>query len=198
MTYDTLVLSNNLLSNIPVVLGSKQMDSDLYTTITLLQVSYQREITKLDEFMQDVVKKLKKEGFDNRAAKQKKREDIERRISEHDNWQEGQKDAEGDEIPRPAMPSDEEINDAKEIEKDKDAYDKELDELNKAYQKAYMEKMEQEAPKLPKMSRDQYVKLVSFVGLAGDIEYKGIGMEKPTNLDRRHFLTMIAFNVVEY
>lgn len=197
MTYDTLVLSHNLLTNIPVVLGANQMDSDLYTTITLLQVSYQREITKLDEFMQDVSKKLKKEGFDERASKQKEREDIERRVVAYNNWTEDTKDDDGNAVPKPAMPTEEEIKKAEEIEKDKESFDKELYELNEAYRKAYLEKMRQEAPKLPRLSREQYVNLVSFIGLAGKIEYKNIGVKTPMEIDRRDFLTMIAFNVVE-
>ncbi len=86
----------------------------------LLSAKYTKITESFNALIADAVKALKEKDekykdFDKKAQEFAEMERIEQQISEHDNWQEGQKDADGNEIPRPAMPSDEQVKRAEEL-----------------------------------------------------------------------------------
>lgn len=86
----------------------------------LLLAKYAKLIESFNALIADAVKALKEKDekykdFDKKAQEFAEMERIEQQISEHDNWQEGQKDADGNDIPQPPMPSDEQVKRAEEL-----------------------------------------------------------------------------------
>ena len=86
----------------------------------LLLAKYAKLIESFNALIADAVKALKEKDekykdFDKKAQEFADMKRIENQIAEHDNWQEGQKDADGNDIPRPAMPSDEQVKRAEEL-----------------------------------------------------------------------------------
>ncbi len=195
MTYQDLFICNNLLSNIPSSFFGKTIPPKTFTEVLLLQVSYQNKAKVFDDFMQEVLKKLKKEGFDERAQKVQRMEDIDNRLKAHDDWKEGDKDADGKDVPQPAKPSDEELKEADEIRETKADFDKELEELNTAYMDAYQKKSKEEVKELKLLSKETFESLVSFFGFTGNVDFTTANGDK-VSLSTQDFLKMIALNAV--
>ncbi|WP_290051273.1 hypothetical protein [uncultured Muribaculum sp.] len=99
---------------------SEYSDHPSIAVVLLLSAKYTKITESFNALIADAVKALKEKDekykdFDKKAQEFAEMERIEQQISEHDNWQEGQKDADGNEIPRPAMPSDEQVKRAEEL-----------------------------------------------------------------------------------
>lgn len=120
ITYDKAFYRSLLLKSVPFKQGDRTLDDAAATAVLLLSAKYAKLIESFNALIADAVKALKEKDekykdFDKKAQEFAEMERIEAQIAEHDNWQEGQKDADGNEIPRPAMPSDEQVKRAEEL-----------------------------------------------------------------------------------
>lgn len=189
MNYNNIFLCSNLLQQIPSAMDGKSMPTSLAVDIILLRTAYARKMEEYDNFMKDALKKLKKEGFDDRVKAMQEMEAIDKRLKEHEEWKEG------DTKERPTKPTDEEIAKADKTREGKVAYDKELEELDKAYSDARMKKAQEEVKDAPRMSKDTFTQLVDFVGMAGTIDIKDASGNTFTR-DRSELLFLIGDNMV--
>lgn len=195
MTYQDILLCNSLLSSIPFTIDGKNMAAGTVTGVLLCQVAYQNKVKECDEFMQEVLKKLKKEGFDERNQRMQTMASTDKRMQEFNDWKEGDKDSDGNVKPRPIKPTEEELKEADEIRKGKAAFDAELSELDKGYIAAYNEKMKEEVQMSKKLTKDIYEDIVKFIGFIGDIEISG-NNGQPLKVSREYFLRMVGLNLV--
>lgn len=120
ITYDKAFYRSLLLKSIPFKQGDRTLDDATATAVLLLSAKHTKLTESFNALIADAVKALKEKDdkykdFDKKAQEFAEMERIEQQIAEHDNWTEGQKDAEGNEIPRPAMPSDEQVKRAEEL-----------------------------------------------------------------------------------
>lgn len=120
ITYDKAFYRSLLLKSVPFKQGDRTLDDATATAVLLLSAKYTKLTESFNALIADAVKALKEKDekykdFDKKAQEFADMERIEAQIAEHDNWTEGQKDADGNDIPRPAMPSDEQIKQAEEL-----------------------------------------------------------------------------------
>lgn len=195
MTYQDVLFCNSLLSNIPFTLDGKSMSAATTTDVILCQVAYQNKVKEFDAFMQEVLKKIKKDGFDERNQKMQTMTAIDDRLKSYNDWKEGDKDAEGKAILRPTKPTDAELKEADEIRKDKAAFDEEMAELDRGYRDAYNAKLKEEVATPKKLSRSTYENIVTFVGFVGDMEITPMN-GTPIKTARESFLRMVGLNLV--
>ena len=119
ITYSKVFYRSLLLKSIPFKQGDRTLDDATATAVLLLSAKYTKLTESFNALISDAIKALKEKDdkykdFDKKAQEFADMERIEQQIAEHDNWQ-GQKDADGNEISRPAMPSDEQIKRAEEL-----------------------------------------------------------------------------------
>lgn len=138
ITYDKAFYRSLLLKSIPFKQGDRTLDDATATAVLLLSAKYTKLTESFNALISDAIKALKEKDdkykdFDKKAQEFADMERIEQQIAEHDNWQ-GQKDADGNEISRPAMPSDEQIKRAEELRNrdDREAFYAAFADLNKA------------------------------------------------------------------
>ena len=89
----------NLLANVPL----RGLDGKSLADIILLRVAYDRKADELRGFMADVARKLKPEGYDDRASQVARMEEVERRSKAPDSdlpTPEELAEAEGGALPR--------------------------------------------------------------------------------------------------
>ena len=120
ITYDKAFYRSLLLKSVPFKQGDRTLDDATATAVLLLSAKYTKITESFNALISDAVKALKEKDdkykdFDKKAQEFAEMERIEAQIAEHDNWQEGQKDADGNDIPQPPMPSDEQIKQAEEL-----------------------------------------------------------------------------------
>lgn len=120
ITYDKAFYRSLLLKSVPFKQGDRTLDDATATAVLLLSAKYTKITESFNALISDAVKALKErdekyKDFDKKSQEFADMERIENQIAEHDNWQEGQKDADGNDIPRPAMPSDEQVKRAEEL-----------------------------------------------------------------------------------
>lgn len=118
--YDKAFYRSLLIKSIPFKQGDRTLDDATATAVLLLSAKYTKLTENFNALISGAVKALKEKDdkykdFDKKAQEFAEMKRIEAQIAEHDNWQEGQKDADGNEIPRPAMPSDEQVKQAEEL-----------------------------------------------------------------------------------
>ena len=102
------------------------------------------------------------------------------------------KEENGNLIEKPAAPTPEELKEAEEIRKEKDAYDEELEKLNSDYGEAHDKKMEEEIKfDERKFTAEQFESIIKMIGIEGDIEVNG------NKIPKTHFINMIGALFVE-
>lgn len=184
MDYNKIMFGHNLVESIPFNVGQMSLDSNSAVELAMLQVAYKKAVSNLNEFMQETVKRLKKDGFDERTAKINRMNDIDRRFAQYNEWQE-------DNGPRPEKPASEELAEADEIRQTKAAYDKELAELNESYNKAYTKKLSEEVHDAPSgMSKDLFKAVIEMMGYNGDVEVEIGGAKRA--IPKTAYIKMIA------
>lgn len=169
----------NLLANVPL----KGLDGKSTADIILLRVAYDRKADELRDFMADVARKLKPEGYDDRAQRVARMEDVERRQEEG-----------GDHAPTP-----EELAEAEETRKTAlETHERERQELETRFQEAQRKKMDEDTEvdggALP---RDTFNALCQQVGAEGAMPLALPGREEPVMVGKAQLLAWLAQMVEE-
>ena len=192
MKYAEIFNKASIVKNIPLICEGRELPAGMNAIVVLTRVQYDKYIKTFQDEMDSVLKGLKKEGFDERSERQNRLKDIDERAEASKKWKKGDKDDKGNLIEKPVPPTAEELKEAEEIRKEKDAYDKELEKLESDYRKAHDEKMGEEVEiKERKFTAEQFESIIRTIGVEGDIEVNGNKMPKT------HFINMIGALFVE-
>lgn len=196
MTYEEIFMRRAILSNIPLVFEGRKLGKSEVASVMLMRVAYNKKTEEFNKCMEDVLKGLKKEGFDERAQAIAAMEDVDRRKKAAEEWKEGDKDEAGKPIEKPAMPTEEELKKAEETRKTKDDHDKELAELNENYSEARKKKLEESTTIANgTFTRSEYAEICELIGSEGTIELFGFA-DEAVKVARAEFLAMIATHLV--
>lgn len=173
----------NILMNVPMAEGDRKLKGESVAELILLRVAYERKRDELRQFMQDVAKRLKPEGYDEREAKVLRMREIEERAKA------AEESKGGDNAPAP-----EELEEAKETRADVlETHEREKEELEKAFLEAQERKMDEEEPSPAKgLSRAAFADICSLLGTEGDTAMLLPGQEKPVPVAKAQLLTWIA------
>lgn len=171
----------NILMNVPMAEGDRKLKGESVAELILLRVAYERKRDELRQFMQDVAKRLKPEGYDEREAKVARMRDIEERAKAAEKG--------GDNAPTP-----EELEEARKTRADVlETHEREKEELEKAFLEAQERKMDEEEPSPAKgLSRAAFADICSLLGTEGDTAMLLPGQEKPVPVAKAQLLTWIA------
>ena len=171
----------NILRNVPMAEGDRKLKGESVAELILLRVAYERKQDELRQFMQDVAKRLKPEGYDEREAKVLRMREIEERAKAAEKG--------GGDTPTP-----EELEEAKETRADVlETHEREKEELEKAFLEAQERKMDEEEPSPAKgLSRAAFADICSLLGTEGDTAMLLPGQEKPVPVAKAQLLTWIA------
>ena len=171
----------NILMNVPMAEGDRKLKGESVAELILLRVAYERKRDELRQFMQDVAKRLKPEGYDEREAKVLRMRDIEERAKAAEKG--------GDNAPTP-----EELEEAAKTRAETlETHEKEKEELEKAFLEAQERKMDEEEPSPAKgLSRAAFADICSLLGTEGDTAMLLPGQEKPVPVSKAQLLTWIA------
>lgn len=139
ITYNKAFYRSLVLSSIPFKVGNRELDGDTATALLLLSAKYGKIAESFNALISDALKKLKEKDekykdFDERAQKFGDMERIDARLKAHEAWREGDKDADGKPVERPAKPTDDELKRAEELRNsdDKEPFYAAFEALNKA------------------------------------------------------------------
>ena len=184
MTYEEILGKRNISSNIPLVYEGRELSREMKATVVLMKVSYDKVAAEFDKDMQEVLKGLKKEGFDDRSRDIQKMEEIDKRKEKNDN---GEKDI--------VAPTDEELKEAERIREKKEDYDKEVKELDESYRKAYVEKLKETVKFTErKLSSSDLAEIIGMLGTDGNMEITINGNKN--NVSKESFISLIASELV--
>ena len=101
MTYEEFFMNRAILNNIPLVFEGRRLGKSEVASVMLMRVAYNKKTEEFNKCMEDVLKGLKKEGFDERAQAIAAMEDVDRRKKASEEWQVGAKDEPGTQIEKP-------------------------------------------------------------------------------------------------
>ena len=167
MTNQEMFLKRLTLLNIPLSLEGKELPSELKAKIMLMRVAYDKAAKAFDDDMQQVLKEIKKEGYDERAQKINHMKEID-----------GKEDA-----------TKEEKKEADEIRKTEEDFNKETE--------AYQEKMKEECDMKPRyFAFEGFTKIIELIGTDGAIKVKWNSPEA-LEIPKEEFISLIATNLVD-
>lgn len=196
MTYNEIFSRNNIVSNIPLVYEGRKLGKSEAASVMLVRVAYANKVQEYEKYMEDVLKGLKKEGFDERSQAISEMEDIDRRKKAAEEWKKGDKDANGKPVEKPEMPTKEELEKAEKTRETKEEYDKELKELEEAYGEARKKHGEKDVKFDSKLTRAEYAEICELIGYEGDFEFSSIFTGGKERISKEMFLSLIAANLV--
>ena len=155
---------------------------------------YSSLILMMKEIQSLKLKKMKKEGFDDRHRAYAEMERTDIRVKAHEDW-----DGEGE---QPAMPTDEEIAAADKTRETAEGFRKELDELEDLYKTAREKEGEKTAAKTPAaLTRRELADIIGMLGTEGTVKMAvGVdenGHPRMADVPRLTLVSMIAANMVE-
>lgn len=191
MKYSEVFEKQGILRNIPLESGLK-VSSALAAKIILMRVAYDKEVKSFEDDMQEVLKAIKPEGFDERSGKFARMEATDKKAALLKEWEDNGK--EGD---APEAPTMEELADAESLRSGKETYDKELEELNAKYMEARRQKLDEDCPmRYRTLTEEELAGIIEAVGTQGVISLT-LGDGQCLDIDKVRFLGMVAGLLVE-
>ena len=190
MTYNDIFFRNNIVANIPLVYEGRKLGKSEAASVMLVRVAYANKVQEYEKYMEEVLKGLKKEGFDERSRAIAEMEDVDRRKKAAEQWKQGDKDG------KPEMPTKEELEQYEKTRETKEEYDKELKELEEAYGEARRKQGEKDVKLDAKFTRAEYAEICELIGYEGDFEISSIFTGGKEKISKEMFLGLIASNVV--
>lgn len=165
-----------VVKNIPLAFEGRELPSKLQAKLMLMRVSYEKFSASFNEKLQDVLKGLKAEGFDELAQKIREMESIEKNEN--------------------ATP--EEIEKAQQIRHaDYDNYKKQEKELLEKYQEAYNQELNEESGfNEKKFSEEELAEIIDMIKTDGEIDFVG-GDGNAVKIKKMELIGLIASVFVE-
>ena len=197
MTYNDIFFRNRIVANIPLVFEGRKLPKSETASVMLIRVAYNNKVQEFEKDMEEVLKGLKKEGFDDRAHAIAEMESVDARMKAAKEWKKGQKGEDGKPVEKPEMPSDEELKKADETRTTKEEFEAEKKELEEEYVTARQKRAEQKVEvKNGMFSRSEYAEICEVIGYEGELEVSGFA-DVPVKIPREEFLGMIAAHLVQ-
>lgn len=197
MTYNDIFFRNRIVANIPLVFEGRKLPKSETASVMLIRVAYNNKVQEFEKDMEEVLKGLKKEGFDDRAHAIAEMESVDTRMKAAKEWKKGQKGEDGKPVEKPEMPSDEELKKTDETRATKEEFEAEKKELEEEYVTARQKRAEQKVEvKNGMFSRSEYAEICEVIGYEGEIEVSGFA-DVPVKIPREEFLGMIAAHLVQ-
>ena len=197
MTYNDIFFRNRIVANIPLVFEGRKLPKSETASVMLIRVAYNNKVKEFEKDIEEVMKSLKKEGFDDRAHAIAEMESVDARMKAAKEWKKGQKGEDGKPVEKPEMPSDEELKKADETRATKEEFEAEKKELEEEYVTARQKRAEQKVEvKNGMFSRSEYAEICEVIGYEGEIEVSGFA-DVPVKIPREEFLGMIAAHLVQ-
>lgn len=197
MTYNDIFFRSRIVANIPLVFEGRKLPKSETASVMLIRVVYNNKVQEFEKDMEEVLKGLKKEGFDDRAHAIAEMESVDARMKAAKEWKKGQKGEDDKPIEKPEMPSDEELKKADETRATKEEFEAEKKELEEEYVTARQKRAEQKVEvKNGMFSRSEYAEICEVIGYEGEIEVSGFA-DVPVKIPREEFLGMIAAHLVQ-
>lgn len=197
MTYNDIFFRNRIVANIPLVFEGRKLPKSETASVMLIRVAYNNKVQEFEKDMEEVLKGLKKEGFDDRAHAIAEMESVDARMKAAKEWKKGQKGEDSKPVEKPEMPSDEELKKADETRTTKEEFEAEKKELEEEYVTARQKRAEQKVEvKNGMFSRSEYAEICEVIGYEGEIEVSGFA-DVPVKIPREEFLGMIAAHLVQ-
>lgn len=197
MTYNEVFFKNNIVANIPLVFESRKLPKSETASVMLIRVAYSNKIREYEKCMEEVLKGLKKEGFDDRAQAIAEMESIDARVKDAKNWKQDQKNEDGKPVEQPEMPSSEELEKAEKTRETKEEFEAERKELEEAYIEARRKKGDEKIDiKNAMFTKSEYAEICELIGCDGEIDFVSIFNNEKGKLGKETFLGMIAANLV--
>lgn len=175
MTYQDLFLHKSILDAIPMKMGDKKLATPAVSSVILLQVAYQTKIDEFNSTMQDVLMKLKKDGFDERMQKHSRYEEL---------------------CGKTEALTNDESKEKSELSQYELDFGTEFEELNYAYLDAYNKKINEEIPELKKLSQATFSAIIDIMNFDEKISLASAN-GKTIEIPQDSFLSMIGYNLVE-
>lgn len=148
-----------LVSALPTTIEGKSLDPDTKAKLIILKYHYEKASLAFEDEMQEELKKLKPEGFDDRLQKIQQAENVIAEKKKYDEWKE---DDEGE---KPTAPDAGVVEAANKTLADRADFDKELAKVNEEYLSVRNTRLSEEYESTPRtIDYATYVKLVDFIG----------------------------------
>lgn len=196
MTYNDVFLRSNIASNIPLVFEGRKLPKAETASVMLLRVAYSGKVEEYQKCLEEVLKGLKKEGFDDRARAVAEMESVDARAKAAKEWKKGDTDKDGKPAEKPEMPTAEELEKAEKTRETVEEFEKEKKELEEAYMEAQQKKSEEKVDfKNGTLTRAEFEEICELIGTEGDIEVRGFS-DTPVKLPKEQFLGMVASKLV--
>lgn len=193
VTYKQAEFITRVASLIPIAIDGRKLPQDTAASVVMAQVGWSAVMQEYESRMQEALKKMKKEGFDERAQAIGVMEETDRRIKAHKEW-----DGTGE---QPAMPSDEEIAAAEKTRGTAKEFFDELNELNALYGSAREKEGEKTVAATPSaLTRRELADIIGMLGADGTIQIDAAGADgtpRKEEIGRGALITLIAANLVE-
>lgn len=194
VTYNEAAFITRVASAIPIAIDGRQLPQDTAASVIMAQVGWSAVMQEYETRMGEALKKMKKEGFDDRHRAYAEMERTDSRVKAHNEW-----DGKGE---QPAMPADEEIAAAEKTRETAEEFRKELDELEGLYKTAREKEGEKTAAKTPAaLTRRELGDIIGILGTEGAVEMTvgvdGEGNAVTAPVSRKAFITLVAANLVE-
>lgn len=172
MKYYEFLAKTSLINQIPLTYNGKSLNANTAVNVVLLKVKNNKAIEEVNTTINDALKELKKEGYDDREAAIKEMNRVFELVEKANNWKEGDIDNEGNLIPKPTMPSKEDIKKAEETKGTEEAFKEEQKELIIKYNNLYSKKLQEEVAFGNGISKEDWKSIYDMIGTEGEIEYK--------------------------
>lgn len=184
ISYSEAFEKNAIIKNLPLMYDGKKLPKGMSAKVVLVRVQYEKYVKEYEDLMQEVLKQLKKEGYDERAQAINKMEEVLSLKEAFEKWKPGQKDDEGNEIKKPEKPSDEDLQQAEKTAETKDEFKKEHEELVAEYTKA-REAKSKELIELNerKFTPEELDYIIEMIGIDGDLQIEGRSVKKEVFID---------------
>ncbi len=191
MNYNQAIFAANVANAIPIAEGENKLSASTAASVVMTQVSFDQIVEEFEANCQAALKKVKKEGYDERATAIEAMKDVDSRIKAHDEW-----DGEGEE---PAMPTDEEIEKAEETRKTEADFETEHKELLEQYRAIRVKEAKKTVTRKPVLlSREELADIIELIGTEGVISAQGFSKDgKPADIDRRQLIAFVAAYLVK-
>lgn len=169
LTYSDIQTKDILLSALPLKEGDKELPSAIKTKAVLMGVELLNLTERFQKDSTEIIKKLKPEGFDERARKME-------RLKEIESFKE---------------PLSDDLKEAAIIRKLKPAFEKEQQCLVEEYNAAITSKLSEEVEiKSPGFTQDEMQTIIETLSSGDDIEING------NKIPRLRYLVMFAQNMI--
>lgn len=188
MKNSEIVNASIIVSNIHLVFEGRELSNKMQAKIMLMRVGLDKKVAAFNEKIQEALKGVKPEGFDDLAREIEKMRQIEARHKAVSEW-----NGEGE---KPTVPTEKEIDEADKIRKEKYF---EYEEKEKVVLEKYAEIRKQELDaecdfNLRKFTEEEYAEIISLIKSEG--EYPYIVNGNTFTISRIEFLGIIAANLV--